>query len=73
MVKHSIPHGGFMNVAGFGIRYVECLIRRMPIRFCGQFSMQRNQTLHEVLLKFLYVFALPLSFAKLTPRQQEVF
>ncbi len=46
VVDDAVADGGFVDVAGFGVRDVESLIRRMTIYFCNQPLMEKLDIYH---------------------------
>jgi len=61
-----------VDVSGFGIANVECLISAMGIGMIGQIKMQVQDVVHQMQLEFLDISLCPFTRNKFTPGLQEV-
>jgi len=72
MVDESIAHGGFVDIAGLGIAYLERLIWPVPIYSLFQFVMERKNVVHQRVLKFLHIGLLALPTDELPPCAEQI-
>lgn len=73
MVEKAIPHARLVNVPRLRIRYVECRILPVNIRFSNERSVQFGDIVGQITLKFDHVFLMPFAAQKPLPSKQEIF
>ena len=61
VMEQAVAHARFMDVARFGIVYLESFITSVPVCFIRKFAVKREDVVHEMHLEFGDVFPFPFS------------
>lgn len=60
-MNQSVSHTCPVDIAGFGVGDIECVIRSMYVGFISQLTMKRVDVVGEPVLKFAYIFLIALA------------
>ena len=72
-VKQPVAHARLMDVAGLGVGYLERFVYAVAVRPIFQVAMERKNIIHQLVLKLLHIFFLPLASDELPPRSKQIF
>ena len=72
-MEQAVTDTGFVNVSGFGIVDFESLISAVFVGMMKKIAVEREDIVHQIERKFLYVFPASFPALKFLPGFQKIF